>query len=411
MGDGGRKRKREPEGAGRHRKARRVAPAPDGDGAPIPVPVAPNPPTFTPTFIGFHNVGQGSSIALYDAAGNPRVYFDFGCPMFFNFPTIPPNNVVYPGMAVPPVGVAPWTFRNPRPCFHNTELMILSHWHWDHWAQAVMPLNAIPLAVQILAPVQLAGPMALGFWGGLAAAQQNLWPLGAPVGAPVGAGRAFNWGFLYRCTGPVGNVNRTGLAALVRLRYDATVNYAVHPVLGTYDPAPAFFAGERYALLLGDGDFVDLPFFNAAGPVHWPAALHLVGLAAPHHGSNLATPAAQYPAPVAAPGKIVFSYGVTHVGLAAVCTHCYTGGGAHEGHPRNAAVTNYHGQGWTYRMDNANDTCAGPVVPAPGWTPRQTNNNFAITNPGVAGPAVLPASFQLDGHGCAGSCRFRNFQT
>ncbi|MDH3889914.1 MAG: hypothetical protein OEV49_02420 [candidate division Zixibacteria bacterium] len=409
-------------------KRHKSGPAP-GPAAPPQLPPPP-PHVFTPFFVGVHNIGQGSSVAIYDILGRPRIYFDFGFPLMCYFRTAVPNSQVYPGwggwagnnpafpaLANPPAGTLHRTFRNPRACLHNTDMIILSHWDWDHWYQAHANMaNIAGTTIPVVAPVQPVGGQALGFWNALGLRvppARYVWPVGQVC-------REFVWGYLLKCNGPAGNVNRTGLAALVRMRRDPAVAYPVRPLLGANVAAPVFSANERYILLMGDGEFIDLPIFNAAGPPFWPANMRLVGMTASHHGGNLATPAAQIPTPaVGAPGRITFSYGVRHApgppplpgavgGPGVVCRHCYTHG-VNEGHPRNAAVTAYHGQGWTYRMDCGNDVCAGPALV---WGPRQTDNNFAMVIPGGFGGAVWQASFQFDGHGpCAGACMLRNFQT
>jgi hypothetical protein len=62
------------------------------------------------------DVGQASSSFLYHESLYPRAYFDLGGPTWRDAGTFPSNGV--------------------RWCFSKKPPVILSHWHWDHWAGA-----------------------------------------------------------------------------------------------------------------------------------------------------------------------------------------------------------------------------------------------------------------------------------
>ena len=62
------------------------------------------------------DVGQASASFLYNESLYPRAYFDLGGPTWRDAGTFPSNGV--------------------RWCFSKKPPVILSHWHWDHWAGA-----------------------------------------------------------------------------------------------------------------------------------------------------------------------------------------------------------------------------------------------------------------------------------
>ncbi|WP_428411618.1 hypothetical protein [Pararhizobium sp.] len=84
-----------------------------------------------------YDVGQGSAVGLSDSNNMPSAYFDFG------------------GGTRRHTGTRPHS--NPQFCLTKAPLIILSHWHDDHWSSG--PLQVASLSLTWLAPHQhVTGP-------------------------------------------------------------------------------------------------------------------------------------------------------------------------------------------------------------------------------------------------------------
>lgn len=113
-----------------------------------------------------YNVGQGSCAALC-SKGEPVLYFDFGRGFGRNAKTYPTNF---------------------KPRLKNNPLIVLSHWHMDHWLLG----DKFPQSQEMvwIVPLQKIGPMAFKFAskvnanknGKLLIWSKSLAPLGTPIG-------------------------------------------------------------------------------------------------------------------------------------------------------------------------------------------------------------------------------------
>ncbi|MEA2940229.1 MAG: hypothetical protein QOD09_758 [Bradyrhizobium sp.] len=252
-----------------------------------------------PREIGVMDVGQGSCNLIYNDQGVPQLYVDLGLPLFFNWGSVPPVN------ALGNVEIL-----TPGPCLHNNPPVILTHYHWDHYAMASWSANSAALVNRDwIFPNQVAPPAAWPTLLNIAAAANGH----AHVFPALLAGIVGNYVNIIQCVpGPgiaAGNLNNSGLAVVVRI-----------------DDPPA----ATRALLTGDAAFQSIPGVGAIAALRW--------MPATHHGSgtDLIPPAAPpVPAPqVANQGRIAYSYGIMGGGV-----HCY-------GHPSAAAVPIYQAAGW-----------------------------------------------------------------
>lgn len=199
-----------------------------------------------------YDVGQGSANGLHHAHGWVQCYFDLGGGVHGHAKTYP-------------AGL--------RFCFSKRPLIILSHWHFDHWVSATF--NVAALTSDWLVPEQSIGPfhlaLALAIWseGG----RVIVWP---KTSRGVVTRGAISVGL---CSGS--NRNESGLAVLVKT-----------------------YAGE--VLLPGDCGYGHLPDF-------WPGLSSvplLQGLVVPHHGGKTSALTTKViPQPRSAWAKLAYSYG------------------------------------------------------------------------------------------------------
>jgi hypothetical protein len=255
---------------------------------------------LAPREIGVMDVGQGSCNLVYDDQGVPQFYVDVGLPNFANFASVPPAN-----------GVGLFEIFNPGPCLHNNPAVILTHYHWDHYAMARMSTNAPTLVDRNwIVPPQVPGPAAVVFLNNILASangQLHVFPVGL-------VGLVGGYVNVIQCV-PVpgiamGNLNNSGLAVVVSM-----LNLL-----------------PSRTLLPGDAAFQAIPGVGAIVGLRW--------MTATHHGSDtdlIPVGPSPIPAPnVANQGRISYSYGING-GVGGV--HCY-------GHPDVPAVAAYQGRGW-----------------------------------------------------------------
>lgn len=216
------------------------------------------------------DVGQGSAAALLDGSGSPKVYFDYGAGVLGNQRTYPRHN---------------------RPlCTLETELVILSHWDWDHWANALRDRDRHVFGCRWLAPRDdTIGPIHMA----LAAQLRGLkfWPKSLPA---LKLGEIS----IHQCTGK--SRNDAGLAV-------------------TWHPSDMRDGG---VLFPGDCDYGHLPKSLQEKSFH--------GLVASHHGAAGKTKA-KAPAPIDPE----------------VCRwYVSAGTGNSYGHPTAAGYRQHTGAGW-----------------------------------------------------------------
>lgn len=158
------------------------------------------------------DVGQGgASFVFSEGISYPLVYFDIGGGIATDAHTFPAHGVQW--------------------CFRETDQVILSHWHWDHWAGATYGGLANvkkALSANWLVPTKPAGPFINKFMARILAAGGSVscWPtsLESVSSGPVTLGKA---------TGK--DANNSGLLMLLTSRE------------------------ERFTLLPGDADYAHIP--------------------------------------------------------------------------------------------------------------------------------------------------------
>ena len=254
---------------------------------------------IAPREIGVMDVGQGSCNLVYDNQGAPQFYVDVGLPNFPNIGSVPPVN-----------GLGNVEIFNPGPCVANNPFVILTHFHWDHYAMAQWATNSAALVDRSwIVPPQVAGPAAAAFLLNIGAAPNgHLYVFPAVLVGLVGG-----YVTITQCV-PVlgiamGNLNNSGLAVDIAMDHNLVPNRSLLP---------------------GDAAFQAIPGVGAIGGLRW--------MTATHHGSDtdlIPLGPSPIPAPQAAnQGRIAYSYGIRGGGV-----HCY-------GHPDAPAVAAYQGQGW-----------------------------------------------------------------
>lgn len=226
------------------------------------------------------DVGQASANALVSFCGRPYLYFDAGAPQSHDIAT----SATY--------------------CTHEGPLVILSHWHKDHWAGEKH--NPALLALKWIAPRQKISLHQSQFASRIIAAGGELLIMKrnsvgrkrADLQDPLSPGLLLEY-----CSGPQGNLNSCGLAL--------QVSWPQH---------------DEHWLFPGDADYKYLP-----PRMTTPNAPTL--LVATHHG---AAPFARTHAP--SPGakltnrRLIYSYGAHNT---------YS-------HPTPRAKTAHETAGWTY---------------------------------------------------------------
>ncbi|MCP1846148.1 hypothetical protein ACVIHI_009073 [Bradyrhizobium sp. USDA 4524] len=252
--------------------------------------------------VGVMDVGQASCNLVYDAFGSPQFYVDVGLPMFFNFASMPPVN-----------GLGNVEILNPGPCLQNNPIVIVTHFHFDHYSMAAMSANWAALVNRNwLVPNQVVGPVAWLVINNVNASvngQIHVFPVAL-------AGLVGGYVNIIQCAPAMGmapgNLNNTGLAVVV------TINDLL----------------QTNSLLPGDAAFQAIPGVGGIAGLRW--------LVASHHGSDTDLIPAVGPSPIPAPnvanqGRLSYSYGIN--GGPPLGVHCY-------GHPDAPAVAAYIGVGW-----------------------------------------------------------------
>jgi hypothetical protein len=226
------------------------------------------------TSVMVRDVGQANFISFCDRHGRSLLHYDVGFPIAFNGHTAPPSFDIDISERPP---------------------IILSHWDWDH-LHAAFRLPHL-LDCQWIVPNQRLGP-------GAARLARKLAAKGNLLVWPANTRRQFRFGEVSQSQGPPGDLNDTGLTALV-----------------------ALVSGRR-SLLTGDADYTYLRHAHAR---------HVHHLVATHHGARFQTSVALIPAPRNANSKLLISYGTRNV---------YR-------HPHPEALRKYLRAGWTSRITTA----------------------------------------------------------
>lgn len=226
------------------------------------------------------DVGQASSNALVSALGKPYLFFDVGAPGAYDIAT------------------------RDTYCTHGTPLVVLSHWHEDHWAGEKH--NTDLRKMTWIAPRQNIGPHQSQFATRILAAGGVLLIMKR---SSVGKGNPRLHGYqgpdllLEYCSGPQGNFNSCGLAL--------QVSWPQH---------------DEHWLFPGDADYRYLP-----PRMTMPNAPTL--LVATHHGAApFARTVAPSPGTNPANRRLIYSYGAYNT---------YK-------HPTARAKTAHQAAGWMY---------------------------------------------------------------
>lgn len=239
------------------------------------------------------DVGQGAAAFLYQdqisPCAQPTLYLDIGGGCCYNAKTFPAGGVQW--------------------CFSRNPGILLSHWHWDHWAGATYggaANTAGPLAATWLVPSTPPGPFGKRLATTVTAAGGGMmhWPAGtSPISAHkliVGEATGTGW-------------NDSGLALLAELR------------------------PGRFTLAPGDAAYKFLP--SVLNPKK------LMTLLTSHHGGDLdAKPPSNMPLP---DGK-----GNCHA-------YCSVGDKNTYGHPTTLAY--YVGAGWHVVQTDSRPLYSPPI--------------------------------------------------
>jgi hypothetical protein len=172
-------------------------------------------PQFHPRGVAVYDVGQGAAAAIIDNDFRPRIYFDIGRPLPFHKASEPPKL---------------------KFCFRLDQLIIISHWDFDHMYAGYKDRRAKPL--RWIAPEQVLSPHKLKFARELASnGKLFLWPSSLrAISTPFGE--------LRKCTGT--GPNDSGLM-----------------LIATVYPTPQSRAD---VLLSGDADYQYIP--EPFNPLH-----------------------------------------------------------------------------------------------------------------------------------------------
>ncbi len=297
---------------------------------------------FQPCAIGVMDVGTASCNLVYDETGNPLVYVDLGLPIGINRNTMPPTIV------------------DPGPCLNNDPMVILTHWHFDHFSMARDQTGSLLwcgsnnwnelLKLHWVVPEQDVGLAVCNLF--IMLQEVDLWPVDHPN---LVAG-CFN---IIKCNGAPGNMNNSGLAVNVSIKAaDSTTKTQVLSVL-----------------LPGDAQHQFIPNVATIPRLQW--------MVVPHHGSDTDLIAGQLPRPVEAnKGRIAYSYGIRPGG-----EHVYK-------HPRQTAINAYHAAGWGAEPNMESATAEESVT---GVTPKDATDTAANvtdhTDPAV--DATVPAAANI----------------
>lgn len=235
-------------------------------------------PAGQQTRLAVLDVGQGAAAFLYGDSEipciQPSLYLDIGGGCAYNAKTFPAGGVKW--------------------CFSRRPGILLSHWHWDHWAGATFGGTnnvAQALGATWLVPSAPPGPLGNKFVSAITAAGGKVmhWPIGAPpvIAGKFVVGQAIGTGW-----------NNSGLVLLAELERD------------------------RLTLVPGDAAYFFLP------PALKPNRLKTLLIS--HHGGNLeASPPGALPMPD---------------GLPNCYAYCSVGDQNTYGHP--TIIVDYVNSGW-----------------------------------------------------------------
>ncbi|CAM5770191.1 hypothetical protein LMIY3S_03089 [Labrys miyagiensis] len=201
------------------------------------------------------DVGQGAANALVTTGGNVAAYVDLGAGVLKDART--------------------WPSAMGGICLQQSPVVILTHWHYDHFEAANIYPNAQGLTW--IAPFQTLGP---GPQSAMASAITGH-PTGVLMVWSTTGGSVLSTGAieLELCNGPAGNQNRTGIAVWV------------------HGPS-----GEEPILLPGDAGYSDILLLKNGRSI--------AAFAVAHHGGQSA---GQPPARPAGPqARAAFSYGINN---------------------------------------------------------------------------------------------------
>lgn len=130
-----------------------------------------------------YDIGQGNAAALYGRLGCPRIFIDFGGGVLANTRTYPKHGCEF--------------------CCADTDLVILSHWDWDHWSSALrQPQSGILDKTWLAPPDKSIGPVHRKFAAQLTNLQ--IWPDGE---SEISGGGIK----IFRCTGKTRNDSGLGV--------------------------------------------------------------------------------------------------------------------------------------------------------------------------------------------------------
>ncbi len=173
------------------------------------------------------DVGQASANAVVDDSGDVIAYVDLGAPGLSN--------------------AATWPRSMKAVCLAKDPIVILTHWHFDHFHLA--NIQSAALSLTWIAPFQTVGMGAqAAMAASIAPGKLMVWNGSRPIGL---ATRGIE---LERCRGPRANLNRTGIAVWVK---------------GPKRSDPI--------LLPGDGGYKDIPSLRGRA---------ITAFAAAHHGGK-----------------------------------------------------------------------------------------------------------------------------
>ncbi|MBU1286959.1 MAG: hypothetical protein KJ871_04470 [Alphaproteobacteria bacterium] len=230
--------------------------------------------------VSVYDVGQGNCNAVLNAAYQPLLYYDFGGGVMWHAGTVPPGLI---GL-----------------CVCNHPPVILSHWDWDHWANALRAVthaaSGDPLALPWIAPRQKIGAVHRAFIAKLS--NLLLWPDQGLTKLDVGPIS------VHKCDSTRSNRNHSGLVMEFR---------------------PGWAKGNG-VLFPGDCDYDFLP-----DQVRQKQNYDVICV--PHHGGK--SPSANVFAPVAA---------------ASYKRLCYSAGDPNNyRHPRQETINAHRAKKWTPR--------------------------------------------------------------
>ncbi len=252
-------------------------------------------------FAAIMDVGQGSCNVLFDNNDLPKVYIDIGSS----------GN-----------GSSPSRLFEHGPCLSNPEqtIIVLSHWHRDHYKLATYPLDERKgnlVAKRSKESLWIVPDQKLVFQSrNLFESLTNVIVLRNDPQSSDSIGYAYKdlpWGSIVTCSGS--DRNNGGLAVYAKIKTDPSEVVRL----------------PQYTLFTGDASCGFIP--NHDGLKN-----HLTGLTAPHHGAHTHHATENIPRPAhGAVGKVAFSYGISDWGPPIK---------RHYGHPSDQSIAAIRDAGW-----------------------------------------------------------------